>query len=153
MIFETYEDFVNYYVKGDSDALFVMACLDFSYQCKLMAYGCSVQVVSIVTKHAYKVAKFAAEAMANTEAAELVKRIELFSRKLNKSVYQKTTKWVDSALDRHININTFKLHLFSKYTEQMKEFENSVGIDCMEYYEAQKYIQREYSQNCMFSQE
>ena len=30
MIFESYEDFVNNYVKGKSEALFTMACLDFA---------------------------------------------------------------------------------------------------------------------------
>ena len=36
MIFESYEDFVNNYVKGKSEALFTMACLDFLYHCVLM---------------------------------------------------------------------------------------------------------------------
>ncbi len=71
MIFESYEDFVNNYVKGKSEALFTMACLDFLYHCVLMKNETELDVCYKVWQHSYDVAKFAAD----TELSEQCKKM------------------------------------------------------------------------------
>ena len=134
MIFESYEDFVNNYVKGKSEALFTMACLDFLYHCVLMKNETELDVCYKVWQHSYDVAKFAADTLANKDAAEMIRLMDVMIDKKDAASYAETFKWVQSALGRYIDVSKFKAdNELSEQCKKMIEFETSIGIDSKEY--------------------
>ena len=139
MIFESYEDFVNNYVKGKSEALFTMACLDFLYHCVLMKNETELDVCYKVWQHSYEVAKFASDTLANKDAAEMIRLMDVMIDKKDAASYAETFKWVQSALGRYIDVSKFKAdNELSEQCKKMIEFETSIGIDSKEYYEIRR---------------